>query len=78
MDTNDFISVVFLNHEGGGYAARTRVRVGTTLGQFILTQMGNININDMEIRVNGLISESDTVLNDGDRVSVSPLKIAGN
>jgi sulfur carrier protein ThiS len=70
------MKVFYLNNFGGGFADNVEVEEGTTISQFIKEHVQDDASNYM-IRVNRLPVEAAYVLKEGDRISVTPTKIAG-
>ena len=71
------MQVMFINNSGGGYADYVEVREGTTISQFFDKQMPGQNPADILIRVNRQPTPKDYVLQNGDRVTMTPTKIDG-
>lgn len=76
------IAVQFVNNAEGGYIRNESVPEGTTIGQFFAEKMPNVEGNPADpaqftIRVNRQECASGQVLQPNDRVSVTPVKVAG-
>lgn len=71
------MKVFYLNNTGGGFAAHIDVDAGTTVGAFFAKQMPGCNAADFMVRVNRQPVPVDQVLQEGDRISVTPTKISG-
>ena len=69
--------VLFLNNDGGGFADYVDVDENTTVEKFFKQKLPESNSEDYLIRVNRQPVSKDTLLQDGDRLSVTPLKIEG-
>jgi hypothetical protein len=69
--------VLFINNDGGGCADYIDVEPGTTAAQLFAQQLPDRRPEDYLLRVNRLPVSSDQVLQDGDRVSMTPTKIEG-
>ena len=69
--------VLFINNDGGGFAAHIEVAPGTTVAQLFAAQVPERSSEDYLIRVNRLPVSADETLKDGDRVSMTPTKIEG-
>lgn len=69
------IEVSYINNDGAGFADRLQVQVGLTIGALI--RQKGIDVTRFSIRVNGNIVTAETVLNRGDKISVTPIKIEG-
>jgi molybdopterin converting factor small subunit len=70
------MNVFYLNNFGGGFADNVRIEAETTIEQFVKEHVEGDAANYM-IRVNRLPVEASYVLKEGDRISVTPTKIAG-
>lgn len=68
--------IFFLNNDGGGFADHIEVDAGTTVTQ-MFDQKVKGRAQDYLIRVNRQPTSADAVLLEGDRVSVTPIKIEG-
>ena len=69
--------IMFINNDGGGFADMIEVRNGLALHELFDEQMGDRPPGDFLIRVNRQPATADQVLREGDRVSMTPTKIAG-
>jgi len=67
--------VLFINNDGAGFADPVAFAAGTNLGQFIAER--DISISGKMIRVNNNLADAGYVLRDGDKISVTPLKVEG-
>ena len=70
------MKVLYINNDGGGYCDHVEVGEGTTVAQFFEERIGG-KASDYLIRVNRQPVSADQVLQDGDRISVTPVKIEG-
>jgi hypothetical protein len=68
---------LFLNNEGGGFADHIDVEEGTTVAKLFAQKLPDRSPQDFLIRVNRQPATADQVLQEGDRVSMTPTKIAG-
>ena len=68
---------LLINNDGGGYADYIEVAEGTTVEKFFAERVPRGRPEDYLIRVNRQPVPSDQVLQDGDRVSLTPTKIEG-
>ncbi len=68
---------LFINNDGGGFADYVEVEPGTTVCQFFQQRQSGQDAGDFLIRVNRQVAAADQVLAEGDRVSMTPVKIAG-
>lgn len=71
------MQILFINNDGGGFAAPLELSDGTTVGQLFSQRVPRGRPEDYLIRVNRQPTTADAVLTPGDRVSVTPLKIEG-
>jgi sulfur carrier protein ThiS len=69
--------ILFVNNNGGGYADYVSVAENTTVEQFFTIKMEGSDSSDYMIRVNRQPVPKDYVLQDGDRVTITPTKIDG-
>jgi hypothetical protein len=69
--------VLFLNNAGGGFADHIDVIEGTTVEKFFSQKMSGSSEADYLIRVNRQPVARNQVLQEGDRVSITPRKIEG-
>jgi molybdopterin converting factor small subunit len=69
--------VLFINNDGGGYADYVEIQDGTTVDKFFAERLPGRKSEDYLIRVNRQPVARDYVLQDGDRVSMTPTKIEG-
>ena len=77
---SDKVTITYLNREGGGFAERHTLDVGTTVSQFLKAQ--SINADNCTIRIvrtgqGGFTPTPDEAFQEGDRLSCVPLKIEG-
>ena len=71
------MKALFINNDGGGFADYVDVAEGTTVAQFFAQQLPDRCAEDYLIRVNRQPVARDHVLQEGDRVSITPTKIEG-
>ncbi|HBG27916.1 MAG: molybdopterin converting factor [Planctomycetes bacterium GWF2_41_51] len=71
------MQILFINNSGGGFANHLDIAEGTTIEQFFKIKMSGQNEEDNLIRVNRMPVSKDYVLQDGDRVTITPTKIDG-
>jgi sulfur carrier protein ThiS len=69
--------ILFINNDGGGYADYVEVQDGTTVEKFFGEHVSGRRSEDYLIRINRQPVPRDYVLQDGDRVSMTPTKIEG-
>jgi len=67
----------YIDNAGGGFADNIEVTEGTTVEQFFSEKMPNQKAEDFLIRVNRQPVSREQVLREGDRVTITPLKIEG-
>lgn len=68
--------ILFINNDGGGFADHLDVADGTTVKQ-LFDQKVKGRAADYLIRVNRQPTTSESVLQEGDRVTITPVKIEG-
>ncbi len=71
------MKILFINNNGGGFADHIEVEEGSTVRQLFEQRISGGKPENYLIRVNRLPASSDQVLQPGDRVSVTPVKIEG-
>lgn len=71
------MKIFYVNNVGGGYAETLDVQDGMTISAFFTRQMPNASAKEYAVRVNRNPVEADYQLRDGDRVTITPAKIAG-
>jgi sulfur carrier protein ThiS len=69
--------ILFIDNDGGGYADYVDVAENTNIEQFFTIKMSGRDASDFLIRVNRQPVPQDYVLQDGDRVTITPTKIDG-
>ena len=69
--------VLYVNNDGGGFADYVEIAEGTTVQQFFAERVPHGKPQDYLIRVNRQPVAADQVLQEGDRVSLTPTKIEG-
>ena len=69
--------ILYLNNDGAGFADYVECSEGTTVEQFFAERIPNGKPQDYLIRVNRLPAAASQVLQENDRVSVTPTKIEG-
>ena len=70
------MKIMFINNDGGGFADHIDIEPGTTIKSLFGQRMGG-DVANYLIRVNRQPSTADYVLREGDRVSITPVKIEG-
>ncbi len=71
------MKVLFINNDGGGFAAPVEIEEKTTVIQLFQQKLPDRDPTAYMIRVNRLPAAADQILCDGDRVSMTPVKIEG-
>ena len=69
--------ILWINNDGGGFADHIEVAQGTTVIQFFDKKMVGRCPEDYLIRVNRQPVARDYVLQEGDRITMTPTKIEG-
>jgi sulfur carrier protein ThiS len=71
------MKVLFINNDGGGFADHIDVAAGTTVQALFAERLPGRKPEDYLIRVNRQPVGRDQVLQEGDRVTMTPTKIEG-
>ena len=71
------MKLFLLNNDGGGFADFVEAPLGANVEQFFTQQLPGRRPEDYLIRVNRQPVSRDQVLQEGDRVTMTPLKIEG-
>ncbi len=69
--------VLFIDNDGGGFADYVETAADTTVQQFFAQRLSGRKAEDFLIRVNRQPVQRDYVLQEGDRVTMTPTKIEG-
>jgi sulfur carrier protein ThiS len=69
--------ILYINNQGGGFADYIQIEESKTVEQFFKDKMPSETSTDYLIRVNRQPVPRDYVLQEGDRVTVTPTKIDG-
>lgn len=69
--------LLYINNDGSGFADYVEVGPGMTVEQFFNEKMPNRKPDDFLIRVNRQPVARDYVLQEGDRITITPTKIEG-
>ena len=69
--------LLYINNIGGGFADYLEVAEGTTVEKFFEKKMPDCRPEDYLIRVNRQMVAKDSLLQEGDRITITPTKIAG-
>ena len=71
------MQIMFINNFGGGFADYVNVEPGTSVERFFGQHMGEARPEDYLIRVNRQPVPRDHVLQEGDRITITPTKVEG-
>lgn len=71
------MKILFIDNEGGGFADFVDVSKGITVEKFFNEKMSGRKPEDYLIRVNRQPVPRDYVLEENDRVTITPVKIEG-
>ena len=71
------MKILFLNHDGGGFADHIEIEEGITVEALFQSRMKNARPEDFLIRVNRQPCSAGQQLQEGDRLSITPRKIEG-
>ena len=69
--------VLYVNNDGGGFADQIEVEDNTTVEKFFAKKMPSREAGDYLIRVNRQPVARDYVLQEGDRITITPTKFEG-
>ena len=69
--------VLFVNNDGGGFADYIEIPDETTVQQLFAQRVPEGRPEDYLIRVNRQPAPADQILQEGDRVTFTPVKIEG-
>lgn len=69
--------ILFINNNGAGFADYLDIQNGTTVEAFFRERMHGCTESDYLIRVNRQPVARDYVLQENDRITVTPVKIEG-
>jgi sulfur carrier protein ThiS len=69
--------LLYINNDGAGYADYINVAEETTVEQFFQNNMSGCKASDYLIRVNRQPVPRDYVLQENDRITITPVKIEG-
>ena len=71
------MKVLYINNDGAGFADQIEIEAGTTVAKLFSQRVTSGRASDYLIRVNRQPTTADQVLQDGDRISFTPVKIEG-
>jgi hypothetical protein len=69
--------ILFINNDGGGFADHIEVAHGITAAELFAERLPDRRPEDYLIRINRQPTSADQVLQEGDRISMTPTKIQG-
>ena len=69
--------ILMINNDGAGFADYLTIEPNTTVDAFFAKQMYGREPEDYLIRVNRQPVPRDYVIQEGDRITITPVKIAG-
>ena len=69
--------ILYINNDGSGYANYITIAENTNIDQFFAIKMSGCEAEDYLIRVNRQPVTKDYILQEGDRVTITPRKIEG-
>lgn len=71
------MQILFIDNDDGGFADYVETADDTTVEQFFAQRLSGRKAEDFLIRVNRQPVQRDYVLQEGDRVTMTPTKIEG-
>ena len=71
------MQILMINNDGGGFADHMDINEGTTVAQLFADKLPSRTTADYLIRVNRQPIPREYILQDGDRVTITPTKIEG-
>ena len=71
------MKILWINNDGGGFADYVQIAEGTTVAKFFDQQLPGRDAEDYLIRVNRQPVARSYVLQEGDRITMTPVKIEG-
>ena len=71
------MKILFINCDGGGFANHLEIPDHTSVGTFFCEQVPHGKPSDYLIRVNRQPAAANQVLQEGDRLTFTPVKIEG-
>jgi len=71
------MKVMYINNDGAGFADHIEIAAGTSISQLFEQRISHGKPSDYLIRVNRQNVPADYVVLEGDRISVTPIKIEG-
>lgn len=76
--TGEKIKAYFINAAGGGYSEVLEVDQGCTVEELFESMMEGCNPKNYLILVNRGPAAADEVIQDGDRISITPVQVKGS
>lgn len=70
------LKILYINNDGAGFADHIEIEAGTTVERLFQLRVQGSSSDDL-IRVNRQPASADQILQPGDRVSFTPMKIEG-
>lgn len=71
------MKILYINNDGAGFADHIEVETAITVSKLFAQRVPAGKPNDYLIRVNRQPASADQVLQEGDRISFTPVKIEG-
>jgi len=71
------MKILWINNDGGGFASYVEINENISVEKFFIQQLPGCQAEDYLIRINRQPVARDYVLQDGDRVTATPVKIEG-
>lgn len=71
------IRIMYINNDGGGFADYAQIASDTTVDKFFTDKLPGREASDFLIRVNRQPVPKDYVLQENDRITITPTKIEG-
>jgi sulfur carrier protein ThiS len=71
------MKVLYINNDGAGFADHIEIETGTTVAKLFTQRVTSGRASDYLIRVNRQPTSADQILQEGDRISFTPVKIEG-
>ncbi len=78
MTAERMIKVMYVGNTGGGFARMEEIPEGTSIGDFFRKVKDGDDVNNYTILVGGAVVTRDTVLKDGERITITPKNLKGN
>ena len=69
--------ILLINNDGGGFADHIEIEDATSVATLFAQRLPGRKAEDFLIRVNRQPASADQILQEGDRVSITPTKIEG-